>query len=164
MSKINKEAYKECKIVIIDDKENFWINRRDLEIASDYKYWAQIFDKCDPEKEIYRSELIPNTQLQSCRKFVPNDLAERKIKIRIVSSKKNLEFKEKLGLDAKKYVLGEQDIVSALQIPFECEILHTRYRIQKKRIDLYFSEPKHGIEIDQYGHVKKILKMNYVDK
>ena len=88
MSKINKEAYKKCEIEIIDDKEYFWINRRDLEIEPDYKYWAQIFDKCDPEKEIYRCELIPNTQLQSCRKFVPNDLEERKIKSRIVSSKK----------------------------------------------------------------------------
>ena len=160
MSKINKEAYKKCEIGIIDDKEYFWINRRDLEIESDYKYWAQIYDKCDPEKEIYRCELIPNTQLQSCRKFVPNDLTERKIKSRIESSKKILEFKEKLGLDPHKYILEEQDIVSALQIPFECEIMHTQYHIQKKRLDLYFPEPKLGIEIDEYGHVKEILKMN----
>ena len=38
MSKINKEAYKKCEIGIIDDKEYFGINGRDLEIESDYKY------------------------------------------------------------------------------------------------------------------------------
>ena len=29
----------------------FWVNRRDLEIESDYKNWAVIFDKCDPKNK-----------------------------------------------------------------------------------------------------------------
>ena len=32
---------------MIDDREYFWTNRRDLEIESDYQNWAVIFDKCD---------------------------------------------------------------------------------------------------------------------
>ena len=99
MSKISKEAYKKCEIEISDEKEYFLMNRRDLEIESDYKYWAHAFDKCDPEKQKYKCELIPNTQFQPCRKIVPNDLAERKNKSRRASSKSFLEFKEKLGLD-----------------------------------------------------------------
>ena len=37
MFKISKEARQKCEIEIIDDLEYFWINRRDLEIESDYK-------------------------------------------------------------------------------------------------------------------------------
>ena len=44
---ISKEAYKKCEIEIIDKEKYFRINRRDLEIESDYKNWAQILDNCD---------------------------------------------------------------------------------------------------------------------
>ena len=37
MSKISQEAYEKREIEIIDDKEYFWINSRDLEIESDHK-------------------------------------------------------------------------------------------------------------------------------
>ena len=50
MTKISKEAYEKCWIETIDDDKYFWINRRDLAIESDYKYWAVIFGKCDPTK------------------------------------------------------------------------------------------------------------------
>ena len=83
-----------------------------------------------------------------------NDLVERKIKSRRVSSKKVLEFKEKLGLDPNCYVFLEQDI-SALQIAFEQEIMHTQYCVQNKRLDLYFPKCKLGIEINNYGHVDR---------
>ena len=65
-----------------------------------------------------------------------NDLVERKIKSRRVSSKKVLKFKEKLGLDPNCYVFLEQDIISALQIAFEREIMHTQYCVQNKRLAL----------------------------
>ena len=64
MFEISKEAYEKCEIEIIDDKKQFWINRRDLEIESDYKNWVVICDKCDPEKQKYRHELIPNGRFQ----------------------------------------------------------------------------------------------------
>ena len=40
-----------CEIEIIDDKNYFWVNRRDLETEWDYKNWAVIFDKCDPKNK-----------------------------------------------------------------------------------------------------------------
>ena len=49
--------------------------------------------KCDPEKQNYRQEIMPNTEFQPCRRFVRNDLVERKIKSCRKSSKKFLEFK-----------------------------------------------------------------------
>ena len=51
MCQINKKAYKKCEIKIIDDGRYFWINRRDLEIESDYTNWTQILDRCDPKKQ-----------------------------------------------------------------------------------------------------------------
>ena len=42
--------------------------------------WAQIFDKCDPKKQEYRLELMPNTKFPQYRVFVRRDLVEKKIK------------------------------------------------------------------------------------
>ena len=112
-----------------------------------------MFGKCDPEIQKYRQQLIANTQFQPCRVFVRNDLVERKIKSRRVSSKIFSKFKEKLGLDPNKYHFDEQDIISALQVPFEGEIMHTQYCVQNKRLDFYFPKHKFEIEIDEHGHV-----------
>ena len=76
MGHISKEAYTKCEVEIIDKERYFWINRRDLEVESDYDNWAQIFDKCDPEKQKYRHKLMPNRKFQPCRRFVRNDLVE----------------------------------------------------------------------------------------
>ena len=46
----------------------------------------------------------------------------------------------------------EQDIISALQVAFEGEIILTQYCIKNKRIDAYFSKYKLGIEVDEYNH------------
>ena len=124
---------KECEVEIIDKGRYFWINRRDLEVESDYDNWAQIFDKCDPEKQNYRYKLMPNTKFQPCRRFVRNDLVERKIKSCRKVSKKFLEFKEKLGLDPNEITSDEQDIVSALQVAFERETILTQYFVEKKK-------------------------------
>ena len=77
---ISKEGCTKCEVEIIDKGRYFWVNRKDLEVESDVANWAQIFDKCDPEKQIYRHELMPITEFQPCRRFVRNDLVERKIK------------------------------------------------------------------------------------
>ena len=50
-----KKHIQKCEIEIIDKGKYFWVNRRDLEkilleIKSDYKNWAQVFDKYDPKK------------------------------------------------------------------------------------------------------------------
>ena len=104
MRQISKEAYKKCEFKV-DKGRYFQINRRDLEVKSDYDNWAQIFDKCDPEKQKYRYELMPNTKFQPWRRFVRNYLIERKIKSCRKASEKFSKFKEKLGLDPLKLIV-----------------------------------------------------------
>ena len=36
MGQISQEVYKKCGVEIIDKGRYFWINRRDLEVESDY--------------------------------------------------------------------------------------------------------------------------------
>ena len=152
MAQIRKEGYKKCEVEIIDKGRNFWVKRKDLEIESDVTNWTQIFDKCDPEKQKYRHELMPNTEFLPCRRFVRNDLVERKIKSCRKSSKKFLELKKKLGLDPDVVTCDEQYIISALQVAFEGEIILTQYCIKKKRLDDFFPKYKLGIEDDEYNH------------
>ena len=64
MVQISKEEYEKCKVEIIDKGRYFWVNRKDLEVESDVANWAQIFDKCDLEKQKYRQELTPNAEYQ----------------------------------------------------------------------------------------------------
>ena len=85
-----------------------------------------------------------------------NDLVERKIKSCRKSSKRFLEFKKKLGLDPNLVTCDEQDIISALQVAFEGEIILTQYCIENKRLDAYFSNYKLGIEVDEYNHEGRI--------
>ena len=157
MVQISKEGYKKCEVEIIDKGRYFWVNRKDLEVESDVANWAQIFDKCDSEKQKYRQELTPNAEYQRCRVFVRNDLVERKIKSCRKSSKRFLEFKKKLGLDPNVVTCDKQDIISALQVAFKGEIILTQYSIGNKRIDAYFSKYKLGIEIDEYNHESRNL-------
>ena len=152
MGQISKKRYKKGEVEIIDKGRYFWVNRKDLEVESDVANWAQIFDKCDPEKQKYRQELTPNAEYQRCRVFVRNDLVERKIKSCRKSSKRFLEFKKKLGLDPNVVTCDEQDIINTLQIVFEGEIILTQYCIENKRLDAYFSKYKLGIEVDEYNH------------
>ena len=116
MFQISKEEYEKCEVAIIDKERYFWVNRKDLEVESDVANWAQIFDKCDLDKQKYRQELTTNAEYQRCRVFVWNDLVERKIKSCRKSSKLFLEFKEKLGLDPDIATCDEQDIISAYKL------------------------------------------------
>ena len=81
---------------------------------------------------------MPNAEIKRSRVFVRNDLVERKIKSRRVSLKKNWELKEKLGLDPNKYSFEDQDIISALKVAFEGDIMHTQYCVQNKTLFLLF--------------------------
>ena len=58
MWQISKEASKKCETEIFDYGRCIWINRRYMKIEWDYDNWAQIFDKCDTEKQ----KLMPNTE------------------------------------------------------------------------------------------------------
>ena len=119
MVQISKEEYEKCEVEIIDKGRYFWVNKKDLEVESDVDNWAQIFDKCDPEKQKYRQKLTPNAEYRQFRVFVRNDLVERKIKSCRKSSKRFLEFKKKLKLDPDVVTCDEQDIISTLQVAFE---------------------------------------------
>ena len=81
-----------------------------------------------------------------------NDLVKRRIKSCRKSSKRFLEFKKKLGLDPDVITCDKQDIISALQVVFEGEIILTQYCIKNKRLDAYFSKYKLGIDVDEYNH------------
>ena len=70
MIQISKEGYKKCEVEIIDKGRYFWVNRKDLEVESDFANWSQIFDKCDSEKQKYRQELMPNAENINDRVFV----------------------------------------------------------------------------------------------
>ena len=78
--------------------------------------------------------------------FVRNDLVERNIKSCRKASEKFLKFKVKLVLDPCKVNCDGQDIISALQLAFEGEIIHTQYCVQNKRLDAYLPKYKLGIE------------------
>ena len=98
--------------------------------------YKEEYKKC--EVEIIDKELMPNTKFQQYRVFVRNDLVEKKIKSCRKSSKRFLEFKKKLGLDPNVVTYDEQDIISALQVAFEGEIILTQYCIENKDLMLIF--------------------------
>ena len=81
-----------------------------------------------------------------------NDLVKRRIKSCRKSSKRFLEFKKKLGLDPDVITCDKQDIINALQVAFEGEIILTQYSIKNKKLDAYFSKYKLGIDADEYNH------------
>ena len=92
-----------------------------------------------------------NTEFQLYRKFLRNDLVGRKIKSCRISSKKFLEFKRKLELDPDVVTCDKQDVIGALQVAFEGEIIFTQHCIKNKRLDAYFPKYKLGIEVDEYN-------------
>ena len=73
MVQISKEGCEKFEVEIIDKQRYFWVNRKELEVESDVANWAQIFDKCDLEKQKYTQELTPNAKYQQCRVFVRNN-------------------------------------------------------------------------------------------
>ena len=78
--------------------------------------------------------------------------SKKKIKSCRKSSKRFLEFKKKLELDPDVITCDKQDIISALQVAFEGEIILTQYCIKNKRLDAYFSKYKLGIDVGEYNH------------
>ena len=75
-----------------------------------------------------------------------------------------LKFKKKKKkLDPDVVTCDEQDIISALQVAFEREIILTQHCLKNRRIDAYFSKYKLGIEVDEYNHEGRNLNTNKVD-
>ena len=163
MVQISKEGYKKCEVKIIDKGRYFWVNRKILEVESDVANWAQIFDKCIPEKQKYRQELTPNAEYQQCRVFVQNDLVEKKIESCKNSSKRFLELKKKLRLNPDLVNCDEKDIIRALQVAFVEKIILTQYCIENKRIDAYLSNTNLEQKLMNIIMKAEVLIMKKVD-
>ena len=148
MSQISKGAYN-WKLKLLTREDIFG---RDLKLELDYDNWAQIFNKCNPNKQKHRYELTSNANFQLCRKVVRNDLVERKTKRCRKASEEFLKFKEKLRLDPYEITYDDQDVISALQVAFEGEIILTKYYVENKGLDAYLRKYKLGIEVDEYDH------------
>ena len=67
-----------------------------------------------------------------------NDLVERKIRSCRKSSKTSLEFNKKLGLEPDVVTCDERDIISALQVAFEGEIIILNTVLKTKILKLTF--------------------------
>ena len=65
MLQIDKEEFEKWKVEIIDKGRYFWVSRKYLEVESDVANWAQIFDKCCPEKQKYRQESTPKCRIST---------------------------------------------------------------------------------------------------
>ena len=95
---------------------------------------------------------MPNTEFQPFIRFVQNSLVGKKITSCRKASKQFLRFKEELGLDPYKINFDEQDIISALQVAFEGEVIFTEYCIGNKKLDACLPKYKVGIEINKHDH------------
>ena len=115
MLEITIDNCHKCYLETIIDPNNsqdFWINRRDLEIETK-RNWQAIFDKCkDSSTQKYRKELTPNITFQPNKIFVRNNLFEKIIKSSKATNLEFLKLKEKLGLCLYEDICDEQELIS----------------------------------------------------
>ena len=99
-------------IIDPNNSQDFWINRRYLEIESK-RNWQAIVDKCkDSSRQKYRKELTPNITFQPNKIFVRNNLFEKIIKSCKTTNLEFLKLKEKLGLCLYEDICDEQELIS----------------------------------------------------
>ena len=107
-----KNCYK-CDLETIFDNNSqyFWINLRDFEAETEYK-WLNMFNKHGNKSTLkYRRELTPNIKFQADRIFVRNDLFEQVIKSCKATNTEFLMFKEKLGICIYEENYYEEEII-----------------------------------------------------
>ena len=101
--------------------QDFWINRRDLEIESK-RNWQSIFDKCkDVLRQKYRKKLTPNITFQPNKIFVRKDLFQKIIKSFKTTNLEFLKLKEKLGLCLYEDICDEKELTSTSEEIFKEE-------------------------------------------
>ena len=126
-----------CDLETIIDPNNsqdFWINRRDLEIESK-RNWQAIFDKCkDSSRQKYRKELTPNITFQPNKIFVRNDLFEKIIKSCKATNLEFLKLKEKLGLCLYEVICDGQEFISTSEEIFKEENIFTQHDVENKQL------------------------------
>ena len=101
--------------------QDFWINRRDLEIESK-RNWQSIFDKCkDVLRQKYRKKLTPNITFQPNKIFVRKDLFQKIIKSFKTTNLEFLKLQEKLGLCLYEDICDEKELTSTSEEIFKEE-------------------------------------------
>ena len=97
MLEITLDSCHKCDLETINGpnrSQQFWINRRDLEIKTKSN-WQVIFDKHgDSSTQKYRKELTSNIKFQPNKIFVRNDLFETIIKSCKATNLEFLKLKE----------------------------------------------------------------------
>ena len=99
------------RIIDTNNSQDFWIDRRDLEIETKRK-WKAIFHKYkDSSTQKYSKELTPNITFQPNKIFVRNDLFEKIIKSCKATNLEFLKLKKKLDLCLYEDICDEQEFV-----------------------------------------------------
>ena len=99
------------RIIDTNNSQDFWIDRRDLEIETKRK-WKAIFHKYkDSSTQKYSKELTPNITFQPNKIFVRNDLFEKIIKSCKATNLEFLKLKEKLGLCLYEDICDEKEFI-----------------------------------------------------
>ena len=113
MLEITIDNCHKCYLETIIDPNNsqdFWINRRDLEIETKLN-WQVVFNKYkDSSTQKHRNKLTPNITFQRHNIFVRNNLFEKNIKSFKATNLEFLKLKEKLGLCLSEDICNEQEI------------------------------------------------------
>ena len=100
-----------CDLETINDPNNFWINRKYLEVETKSN-WQVIFDKYkDISTQKFRKEVTPNIRFQPNKIFVRNNLFKKIIKSCKETNLECLKFKEKLGLCLYEDICDERELV-----------------------------------------------------
>ena len=121
-------------IIDPNNSQDFWINRRDLEIESKCN-WQAIFDKYkESSRQKYRKELTPNITFQPNKIFVRNDLFEKIIKSCEATNLEFLKLKENLGLRLYKDICDEQELISMSEEIFNEENIFIQHDVENKQL------------------------------
>ena len=108
-------------IIYTNNSQDFWINRRDLEIETK-RNWQAIFDKCKNSlRQKYRKELTRDITFQPNKIFVRNVLFEKIIKRYKATNLEFLKLKEKLCLCLHEDICDEQELISMSEEVFKEE-------------------------------------------
>ena len=137
MLEITRDNCNKCKLETINYpniSQDFWINRRDLEIETK-RNWQAIFDKCkDSSTQKYRKELTPNITFQPNEIFVRNDLFEKIIESCTAANLEFLKLEEKLGLCLYGDICNEQELISMSEEILKKENVFTQPDIENEKV------------------------------
>ena len=113
------------------------------------------FETNNPTKQLIRKCKRNGSELIIYRKFVytHEDIIIPIIMHCIVSTQKAIEFSHKLRFKQYDIMLTkEQSVLRSAMVDFEGESVQTQYSVLGYKIDLYFSDYRLAIEVDEKNH------------